>query len=75
LIPMRQTISKSHVPSTNLEPSNCRKPRRRTPWSTLGGVYLYFIAYSAKSVRCERKESRSEAIADSRSGTVLKRNP
>ena len=32
----------------------------------MGGVYLYFIANPAKSVRCEQKESRSEAIADSR---------
>jgi hypothetical protein len=30
-----------------------------------GGVYLYFIAYPAKSVRFDQKESRSEAIADS----------
>jgi hypothetical protein len=31
-----------------------------------GGVYLYFIAFPAESVRCDQKKSRSEAIADSR---------
>jgi hypothetical protein len=30
-----------------------------------GDVYLYSIAYPAKSVRFDQKESRSEAIADS----------
>jgi hypothetical protein len=32
----------------------------------LGGVYLYFIAHPAKSVRRNRKKSMNEAIADSR---------
>jgi hypothetical protein len=75
LIPMRQTISKSHEPSTSHEPSNCRKPGRRTPWSTLGGVYLYFIAYPTKSVRCDQKKSRSEAIADSRKRNCSEMEP
>jgi hypothetical protein len=51
---MRQTTSKS------------RKPRRRTPWITLGATHLYFIEHPVQSVRKEQAESVIGANANSR---------
>jgi hypothetical protein len=42
-----------------------RKPRGRASRRTLEAAHIYFIALPAKSVRNARKESSSEANADS----------
>ena len=64
----------SRLPLYPIAPDNLEEPLAlelpqaapTNPMEYLGDVYLYFIAQSTKSVRCDQKESRSEAIADSR---------